>query len=103
MPRYRVTFTDKAKDQLRAAMVWWRKHRPEAPDLLKSEMRDAVGLLRETPEIAPANQGPQGTPINRWPLHGSRRMVFFLLDREARLVTIVAVWGAVRGKGPPLR
>jgi len=46
MPRYRIRFTEKAEAQLRAAIPWWRKHRPEAPGLLGTEMRAMVGALR---------------------------------------------------------
>ncbi len=102
MPRYRVTFTEKAKAQLRSALAWWRKHRPEAPELLAAEMRGVVAALREAPEIGFAYRGPRGTALRKVPLHRSRRMVFYVLDRETRTVTIVALWGAVRGKPPPL-
>jgi hypothetical protein len=62
-----------------------------------------VGSLREAPEIGVASPGP-GVPGLKWaPLLRSKRKVYYVLDRDSRTVTILAVWGAARGKGPPLK
>lgn len=46
---------------LRIALAWWRKNRPAAPSLLATEIKAAVGALREAPEIGIGCPGP-GVP-----------------------------------------
>lgn len=41
--------------------------------------------------------------VQRLFLPGTRYHVYYVHDAEAREVVVLAIWSALRGKGPPLR
>jgi hypothetical protein len=43
-----------------------------------------------------------GLPVRRVLLRKTRTHVYYSVDEDAELVTVLAVWGAPKGRGPKL-
>ena len=99
----RVWFTPRAAVQLAKVDEWWRSNRLAAPRLFDDEIRAAIALLAATPETGRSHAHRQIHGLRRLYLSGTRYHVYYVHDAEAREVVVLAVWSALRGKGPPLR
>ncbi len=97
-----VVVAETARQQIRAADDWWRGNRPDSPTLFFSEVDAALTLLATAPEIAALFRRGRRRGVRRLLLRRSRFHVYYTYDRSASLVLVVAIWGAVRGHGPPL-
>lgn len=96
-----VRTTPEADAQIRDIDEWWRKNRPAVPELFLNELAASFEIIGHAPNI--------GRMYRRSPAPGTRRV---LLDKsryhvyyvpQTDVVTILAVWNARRGVGPPLR
>ena len=99
----RVVFTTEADEQADAMDVWWREHRPTARGLFARELAEAVLLLGNIPTLGTRYLTRSGRELRRLLLPKTKNHVYFEADLEQQLVTIHAVWGAPRGRGPILR
>ena len=97
MRRRKVVFTQRSRDQLRAAKTWWiDNNRPVG--ILAEEIEQAVSFLGLLPGA--------GTPYPQAKIAGLRRLylrlvsshLYYTFTRDT--VTILAFWHAKRGKGP---
>ena len=96
-----VRTTPEVNAQIRAIDDWWRKNRPNAPDLFLTELAEAFDFIANSPQL--------GRPYRPSPVPGARRLflsasryhIYYLPAAEE--VTVLAVWHAQRGVGPPLR
>ena len=96
-----VRTTPEADSQIRTIDDWWREHRTAASDLFVDELSAAFDVLGHTPQV--------GRPYRQSPMSGTRRLLLkktryhvYYVPRE-QAVTVLAVWHALRGSGPPLR
>ncbi|WP_422723945.1 type II toxin-antitoxin system RelE/ParE family toxin [Hyalangium rubrum] len=99
----RVFFTPRAQAQALEAAEWWRIHRPTAPELLEAELTTALRLLAELPELGRRYPHPRVTGVRRLLMPRTRYHLYYAHDAEEAAVLILAVWSAVRGRGPALR
>ena len=96
-----VATTPEADTQIREIDSWWRLNRPAAPDLFLSELAASFETIGHAPQI--------GRLYRQSPVRGTRRIllretryhVYYVLRAEE--VTVIALWHAQRGVGPPLR
>ena len=92
-----------ADEQARAIEDWWRVNRPAAPNLFTHELAAAFALLSGAP-LAGRRYSARSIPgLRRVMLPSSRYHVYYVYDGEHGEVNVLAIWSAVRGKGPPLR
>ena len=97
----RVRTTARADRQILQAGAWWRGNRPAAPNLLTSEIAAAFSLLENAADIA-SRYRRRGIPgLRRLLLPRTRYHVYYVHDPTGE-VLVLAVWSAVRGRGPPL-
>ncbi len=100
MPRFRNT--PRARRQAAEAEDWWRRNRTASPDLFFEEFLKTLDLLEDTPDM--------GSPVPRKQMPGLRRVLlpltryhgYYVHDEIAGELVILAVWSAVRGRGPRL-
>ena len=97
----RVVVSPEAEAHIRAIDSWWQANRPQAPHLFVDELAEAIETLRH---FAGAGQrvpdaGVQGT--RRVLMRSSRYHVYYV--EMGAEVFVLAVWSAVRGRGPDLR
>jgi plasmid stabilization system protein ParE len=94
----RVIISKRAEREIRLFEAWWVENRPDAPDLFYRELRHALRLLGDHPEIG------QSVPLRRHPtahrylLSGTLRHLYY--DFTEDTLEILSVWGAVRRTKP---
>lgn len=92
-----------ADAQIERIDAWWRANRPAAPGLFGSELAGAFALLEDAPDIGHRYRR-RGIPgVRRFLLPGTKYHVYYIHDERADMVIVLAVWSAVRGRGPRLR
>lgn len=99
----RIRVTVPAQRQAKRAMAWWKKNRPAAPNLLRQEIKDALDLLKASPEIG-ASYECEGIPsLRRRLLPRTRYHLYYVYDDKAAQIVVLALWSCLRGRDPPLR
>jgi plasmid stabilization system protein ParE len=94
-----VVVTEPAEQQLKIIDAWWRHNRPAATELFEQEFASATETLATHPGV--------GAPVRRRRVKGLRRVLLRTTRHHVyyvatdRTVTVLAVWTAVRGSGPP--
>lgn len=74
---------------------------PGGLDLFTEEVADLFALLPLFPELGRPYPHPQIPLLRRALLRATKHHVYYQYDKKA--VTVISVWGAVRGRGPRLR
>jgi plasmid stabilization system protein ParE len=99
--RYRLRFAENVGSQVEAIDSWWRANRRASPTLFGEEFEASLERLEAAP-LACATYGHSGQPseLRRLLLPRCRYFVYFEVQDD--LVTVLALWHASRGKGPPL-
>src|ERR1041384_1338701 len=93
-----VIISPRARREIERIDSRWVKHRPAAPDLFYSELREMLDLLRHQPYLG--HSYPPKDGVLRILLRASQYHVYYEVDRNH--VSILRVWSAVRGRGPKL-
>jgi plasmid stabilization system protein ParE len=97
-----VRTTALADTQATAVDAWWVENRPAAPTLFSAELAGGLALLAITPDIGRRYRRRSIPGLRRLLLPGSRYHVYYVHDAEAGEVLVLAVWSAVKGRGPHL-
>jgi hypothetical protein len=97
----KIVFTADAEEQADECDRWWRGHR-DAKDLFARELAAARVLLREVTNAGSLYTVLDGLAIRRVLLRKTRTHVYYSVDVDAELVTVLAVWGAAKGRSPRL-
>jgi len=98
--KVRVRATSEAHSQALLAAVWWRANRPAARDLFIHELAGALDLLERAPNAGRRYPAGSIPGLRRLLLPSTRYHVYYVHDSEAGEVIVLAVWSAVRGRGP---
>ncbi len=99
----KVRVLSRARAQARRAEEWWRVNRTAAPSLFRDELASALRRIVENPEIAPPFYDPEVPDARRFLLTKTRYHVYYVCDFVGQQVIVLAVWSAVRGRGPKLK
>ena len=95
----RVKLSLDAREEIRAAMAWWKLNRAKGPRLLRDELRSAFALLAAHPLVGKRAVGaPETSGIRFLLLRGSRFLVYYSVHEED--VEVLAFWHASRGTRP---
>jgi len=100
--RVHVRSVPTADERIESADAWWRANRPSAPDLFAQELRAARELLSNSPEVGLRRWHKMIPGLRRLLLPKSRYHVYYAHNARREEVLILAVWSAVRGRGPRL-
>jgi plasmid stabilization system protein ParE len=98
----RIEFTHSAREHAERVQRWWLEHRAAAPDLFEAELAAALQQLADFPRIGPPYLHPRARGIRRLLMPRCRYHLYYRLDADASVVTVVAIWYSQRGVGPPL-
>ncbi len=94
--------TPRAEHHILEISAWWRGNRPASPDLFRRELEGAIDLLEHSPD-AGRRYADVGIPgLRRLLLPRTRYHVYYVHEEAAQKVLILAVWSAIRGRGPEL-
>jgi plasmid stabilization system protein ParE len=97
----KLVFTPEAEQQADECDTWWRENR-DARDLFARELAGARTFLRESPNVGAKYTMLDGFSVRRVLLPKTGTHVYYSVDEDADLVTVLAVWGAPKGRGPKL-
>jgi len=86
--------------QIEALDGWWRENREKAPNLFREELAAAFETITEAPALGRRFEKMSGHDVRRVLMRSTRTHVYYVFD-DAR-VSVVAVWGAIKGRGPDL-
>jgi plasmid stabilization system protein ParE len=85
------------------ASAWWRANRPSAANLFDRELEQTLTLLSEAPDLGRRYHRARVPGLRRILLAGCRYHLYYIHDPVEGKVVVLAVWSAVRGRGPLLR
>jgi plasmid stabilization system protein ParE len=77
---------------------WWQKNRTSAPQLFVEELSAAFEALRSVPLTGKLVRIPRLHDVRRVVLRTTRYHIYYRVERDT--VTVLAIWSAVRGRGP---
>jgi plasmid stabilization system protein ParE len=89
-----------AEQQLQVIDDWWRRNRLAAPDLFAEEFAAGVETLTTHPSVGAPVRRRRFKGLRRFLLRTTRYHVYYVATDHT--VTVLAVWSAVRGSGPPI-
>lgn len=98
----KVRLTEQAQGDARRIRRWWRKHRTKAPNRFSEELREVRKRLSDAPHEGQAYRTLDGELVRRMLLEKSGQHVYYVVREAERLVSVVAIHGAVRGSGPDI-
>lgn len=96
-----VRTTAVADEQIVAIDDWWREHRQASPDLFTDELADTFALPAAAPQLG-RPYGATDVPGARRVLMRATRFHVYYVPEGDEDVVVLAVWSAVRGRGPRL-
>jgi plasmid stabilization system protein ParE len=94
--------TPETEAQVEQAAAWWRENRPAAPDLFSQELAGAFDLLARAPQVGRRYLRRSIPGLRRLLLPSTRYHVYYVHAAGSDTCVILAVWSAVRGRGPRL-
>jgi plasmid stabilization system protein ParE len=98
-----VYATPEADAMIATAVGWWRDNRPRAPELLLEELRAARERLSEFPEAGVLVRRRGFSGLRRLVLRRTRYHLYYRYSPEHDEVWVVAIWAAMRRRGPRLK
>jgi plasmid stabilization system protein ParE len=95
-----VRATARATRDIERTAAWWRDTREVGAEGFLTEFQTFAELVAANPEIG-QRYGYRGDRlIRRWLLPRAQVHVYYTVDLAAAVITVHAVWGARRGRGP---
>ena len=95
-----VEVTPRAAAQIESAAAWWAINRLAAPDAIRLDLEDALGLLARQPDIGACSKSSRYPDLRRLYLSRVRYHVYYRVAGDKLFV--LALWHSSRGSGPVL-
>jgi plasmid stabilization system protein ParE len=95
----RIELAPRAVREAEACARWWRANRPDARFLFDDELRAALEQIRAAPQTGSVYVVQPGREHRRMLLPGTRFHIYYR-PAARDLVRVVAIWSALRGRGP---
>ena len=81
---------------------WWRENRRAARELFTKELLQALDRIQHMPGVGVVYETDEvDLPVRRVLLKKTKHHVYYMVEGDT--VVVLAVWSAVRGRGPRLR
>jgi plasmid stabilization system protein ParE len=98
-----VVTMPEADEQAERIDGWWRENRDKAPNLFREELERALQLLAIAPEAGIRYRRRRIPGLRRLVLPETRHHVYYVHDEALDTVFVLAVWGAIKRRGPPIK
>lgn len=98
----KVRFLGRSATQAREVDAWWRENRDAAPSLFADELTDALRLLKKIPLIGAPYAPMAKDGIRRLLLRRTQYYVYYVVDADAKILGVLAIWSCLRGRPPAL-
>jgi len=97
----RLELAPRAVRDAERCAAWWRENRPAARALFEDELRAALDRIRDRPLLGGIYEVVGGREYRRTLMAETRYHVYYRVVGPD-LVRVLAIWSAVRGRGPRL-
>ena len=94
----KLEISEPAEGHLGTIDAWWRANRTSAPELFLEEVSAAFDALLAAPLTGRVLTVKGVGGVRRLVLRTTRYHVYYRVEKDT--VTVVAIWSAVRGRGP---
>jgi plasmid stabilization system protein ParE len=98
----RFVVSKRARRQIEKIQAWWVEHRPSAPVLFLDELAGAERRLRTKPTLGSVYRAHKSGVVRRVLLTRTNHHLYYRYLAERDELTVLAVWGAPRERGPKL-
>lgn len=98
----KLVVTKDADSLIDQADLWWREHRPGTANRVEEELARALALLLESPGIGALYPDDAVPGLRRYRLRTTPYFLYYAVDNDKQTLVVVALWSAMRKKGPPL-
>ncbi len=97
-----LTLSPRAIREAERCARWWHEHRPAARLLFDEELRHVLDQIRSAPNLGGTFRSKKsGREYRRVLMTETRCHVYYRVTGPDQ-VRVVAIWSAVRGRGPRL-
>ncbi len=97
-----LTLSPRAVREAERCARWWYEHRPAARLLFDEELRHVLDQIRGAPNVGGSFRSRKtGREYRRVLMPETRFHVYYRLAGRDE-VRVVAIWSAIRGRGPQL-
>ena len=100
MNPFAIDIAPAAFEALGTIDAWWAAERPSAPQLFVREFSASLQRLARSPFIGVRYSSQKFANVRRLLMPRTRYHVYYAVDEIHRVVNVIAVWHAARGKGP---
>jgi plasmid stabilization system protein ParE len=95
----RLELAPRAVRDAERCAAWWRENRPAARTLSEHELRAALDWIRDAPLLGGIYEVVGGREYRRTLMAETPYHVYYRVAGP-ELVRVLAIWSAVRGRGP---
>lgn len=92
----------RARRHIEKIQAWWVENRPSAPALFLDDLAGVERRLRTTPTLGVIYTAHKSGVVRRVLLEETHHHLFYRYQPERDELTVLAVWGAPRERGPSL-
>lgn len=96
----RIEVTPRAALHVEHAAQWWAENRLAAPDAIRVDLEEALGLLVQQPGIGGRSKSARYPDLRRLYLSRVQYHVYYRV--KGGTLFVMAFWHASRGSGPSL-
>jgi plasmid stabilization system protein ParE len=82
---------------------WWRENRPAAVSQVTDELERVLAFLADNPHAGRPYPHRRIPGVRKYRLQGTPYLVYYVPDIEAGELKVLALWSAMRKRGPPLK
>ena len=98
-----VVVVPDAELQIRTIDGWWRENRFASPALFAEELAAAIELIAGAPRIGRRRKHREVPELRRVLMRATRYHVYYAPAADGQRIFVLAVWSAMRGRGPSIR
>ena len=80
--------------------MWWAENRPAAPGAVRKDLKAALDVLLEQPDIGSQVEEASSPDVRRFHVDRIRYWVYYRVHE--RRLEVVSVWHSSRGTGPAI-
>ena len=90
----------RAAAEIERIVMWWAENRPAAPGAVRKDLKAALDVLLEQPDIGSQVEEASSPDVRRFHVDRIRYWVYYRV--HGRRLEVVSVWHSSRGTGPSI-
>ena len=90
----------RAAAEIERIVKWWAENRPAAPGAVRKDLKAALDILLERPDIGSKVEEASSPDVRRFHVDRIRYWVYYRV--RGKRLEVVSVWHSSRGSGPAI-